>query len=379
MRPILLFAFVTIAVTACKKNADQLSFNSRATNAGPPFVDTVTLPLIINSDRFLGNDTLYILDGKCYVTNNAYLIIQEGSRIEAKKKSTNDAASALIITRGSRLYALATPSDPIVFTSNETNPASGDWGGIVLLGNAPLNVVDQPVEGINLPAVPAGVSVFYGGGGAGLGDPHDSSGELQFVLIEYAGIDIAQDNELNGLTCAGVGDNTILDYIEVAYAWDDAFEFFGGTVNAKHLFALSPRDDAFDFDLGYTGKIQFAVSVLDPTISYSANPNGVESDNYFTGAAYTPYTKPVISNMTVIGMESSIQASLSGLLSGAQLRRNSSYQIRNSIFMGFPTGVRITTSGFQAEFSNNIVHAFTRIVDPSSIILGNTNAQYLNN
>lgn len=380
MKPILILAFITMAVTACKKNVNQQSFNPRATIAGPPYADTVELPLIIDHDRELSNDTLWVLNGKCYVTNNATLVIAEGARIEAVKKSTNDAASALIITRGSKLYAQGNSVDPIVFTSHEAVPARGDWGGIVMLGNAPLNVGDQPVEGINLPAVPAGVSVYYGGGGAGLGNPHDFSGELVYVRIEYAGVDVAQDNELNGLTCAGVGDNTVLDYIEVAYSWDDAFEFFGGTVNATHLCAMSPRDDAFDFDLGYTGKIQFAVSVLDPSIRYSANPNGIESDNYFTGALYTPFTKPVISNMTVFGVYDSFDASFLNLLSGAQIRRNSSYEIRNSIFMGFPTGIFLTSAGSQADsanFSYNIVHAFTTVVNPSTIALVNNNKKYI--
>lgn len=379
MKLILLFFCITLGLLAYKQTVSAPVFTFRAPTAGTAFLPSAELPLIIDHDRFLGNDTLWILNGKCYVTNGANLIIGEGARIEAVKKITNDAASALIITRGAKLYALGTPSDPIVFTSHESVPASGDWGGIVLLGRAPLNVVDQPVEGINLPAVPAGVSVYYGGGGAGIGDPHDSSGELMYIRIEFAGVDIAADNELNGLTCAGVGDNTLLEYIEVAYSWDDAFEFFGGTVNARYLFALAPRDDAFDFDLGYNGHIQFAVSVLDPARDHSVNPNGIECDNYFTGALYTPYTRPVISNMTVYGMDNSLQASATGLLSGAQIRRNSRYEIRNSIFAGYPTGIFLTSAGSQADSSNfsyNIVHAFNTLVNPASIALVNNNTKY---
>jgi hypothetical protein len=378
-RLILSVAVLSLAATACKKNGIDKGFSPRGTFAGQ-YVDTVVLPLTITADRFLAKDTLYILDGKTYVTNNATLILEEGTRVEAVKKSTNDSASALIVTRGSQLFAAGTPSNPIVFTSNQAVPATGDWGGIVLLGNAPLNRADATVEGINLPSVPAGVDVNYGGGGAGLGDPSHSAGQLEYVIIEYAGAAIAADNELNGLTCGGVGNGTILNHIEVAYGNDDAFEFFGGTVNASYLFALAPDDDAFDFDFGYQGHIQYAVSVLDPSQNYSANPNGIESDNDGTGSSNTPRTKAIISNMTVIGVETSTQASSLALLNGAQFRRNSSYEVRNSIFMGFPTGLQLASAGSQADvanFNHNLVHGFSAVINPNTITLPVSNGQYV--
>jgi hypothetical protein len=380
MRKLILSVTILLFVsTICNKSIAQQSFKPRAAVAGKTYFATAELPLIIDQDRELSNDTLWILNGKCWVTNNATLVITEGARIEAVKKLSGDQASALIITRGSKIFAQGTQTTPIVFTSHEASPARGDWGGIVLLGSAPLNTNDQLVEGVNAPAVPAGVSAYYGGGGAGNGNPHDYSGELAYIRIEYAGVDIAADNELNGLTCAGVGDNTYIDYIEVAYSADDAFEFFGGTVNARHLVALAPRDDAFDFDLGYTGKIQFAVSILDPSISYSANPNGIESDNIFYASNNTPFTHPVISNMTVIGYNDSLHSHSLNLLSAAQFRRASHYDVRNSIFMCFPTAFLIQSSGSQAyggNISNNIVHAYNAAVNPSNLTLGNGNAMY---
>jgi hypothetical protein len=372
-------AVLAVAATACKKNGVDKSFSPRSTFAGP-FVDTVVLPLLITSDRFLAKDTLYVLDGKCYVTNNATLILQEGTHVEAVKKSTNDSASALIVTRGAQLFAAGTPNDPIIFTSHEATPTTGDWGGIVLLGSAPLNRADATIEGINLPSVPAGVDINYGGGGAGLGDPLNSSGQLEYIRIEFAGAAIATDNELNSLTCGGVGAGTILNHIESAYGNDDAFEFFGGTVNASYLFALAPDDDAFDFDFGYSGHIQYAVSVLDATQNYSANPNGIESDNNGTGATDEPRTKAVISNMTVVGVSSSSDATSLNLLDGAHFRRHSSYEVRNSIFMGFPTGVQLASAGSQADianFSYNLVHGFSAITNPSTLSLPVSNGQYL--
>jgi hypothetical protein len=216
-----------------------------------------------------------------------------------------------------------------------------------------LNRADTTIEGINLPTVPTGIDVNYGGGGACAGDVNDTSGILTYVRIEYAGAIISENNELNGLTCGGVGAGTVLDHIEVSYGNDDAFEFFGGTVNAKYLIALAPDDDAFDFDFGYQGNIQFALSVLKTGIGYSANPNGIESDNNATGASACKATKATISNMTVIGVcDSSVAAAMSPLLlNGAHIRRASEQVIRNSVFMGFPTGVLWQSAGSIASAS----------------------------
>lgn len=372
-RLILSVTVLAFAVTACKKNTDK-SFDPRGAQAGTLVLPYDTIPQVVNTDMFLDNGHIWILDGKSYVTNNKTLVIQEGTTIQAIKKSTNDSASALIITRGSKLEALGTSEFPIVFTSNEDTARTGDWGGIVLLGRAPLNRADATIEGINLPSVPAGVDINYGGGGKGLGIVDDNSGTLQFIRIEYAGAAIATDNELNGLTCGGVGNGTTIDHIEVAYGNDDAFEFFGGTVDAKYLFALAPDDDAFDFDFGYTGKIQFAVSVLNPAENYSANPNGIESDNNGTGDTASPYTRPVISNMTVIGLATSSQASAEPLLNGAHFRRRSKYSVHNSIYMGFPTGIRLesdSTIANVANFKNNIVQGFT-LVSTHTLPVSNT-------
>ncbi|HEY8898408.1 MAG TPA: hypothetical protein VIM79_26450 [Niastella sp.] len=345
-----------MAVTACKKDSDQKNFNAKDTHAGP-YAGVVILPEIIDADRELSADSLYILDGKTTVCNCATLVIPEGTRIEALKQPNNEDASALIITRCSKLYAVGTVDRPIVFTSGETTPNTGDWGGIVLLGYAPLNVPDQLIEGVNPAHFPPGTDLMYGGGGAGLGDPHDSSGELTFLRIEYAGVAIAVDNTLNGLSLGGVGDGTVLDYIEVAKSNTEGFQFFGGTVNAKHLFSFSSDDEAFDFSIGYNGKIQFALSMLDINDNFSANPNGVESENTPVGAANTPVSTPIISNMTIMGVCDSLTSRTLFLLSSVSLRRSTNYVIRNSVFFGYPTGVRFTGVS-TANFQYNTVHGF---------------------
>jgi hypothetical protein len=338
----------------------------------------ITLPNLIDEDFVCTSDNIYLINGKVYVRNGATLFIDEGTRIRGVKKTTPAEASALIITRSGRIEATGTNTSPIVFTSNEAVPQTGDWGGIVILGSASLNRADTTIEGIDLPSLPAGVDVGYGGGGAGLGNDNEDKGVLNFVRIEYAGANVSDANELNGLTMGGVGRGTVLDFIEVLYGRDDSFEWFGGTVNAKHLISLAPDDDNFDFDFGYRGNIQFAISILSPNrLAYSSDPNGIESDNNQFGTSLAPRTNAVISNMTIIGLEDSTTASeflpapgSKRILNGARFRRASSYTMRNSVIMGYPVGVRFESSATQADvaqFQYNIVHGF-RVVDRDASI-----------
>jgi hypothetical protein len=342
-----------------------------------------TLPGIISTDFTCVAGETYIIDGKVYVNGGATLFIEEGVTLKGVKKATPELASALVITRTGRIEATGSAENPIVFTSNEpvATRQSGDWGGVVILGSAPLNRVDQTIEGINLPTVPPGVDINYGGGGAGLGNPNENKGIMNYVRIEYAGAAVSPNNELNGLTMGGVGRGTFIDFVEVLAGADDAFEWFGGTVNCKHLIAVAPDDDAFDFDFGFTGNIQFAISVLrNEKPTYSSDPNGIESDNNGTGALDNPRTNPTISNMTVIGFEDSTTAGVLGKrsLNGARWRRATSLTVRNSIFMGFPTGVAFESAATQADaarFANNIVHGF-RVVS-SGVALPATNTGIL--
>jgi SprB repeat len=331
------------------------------------------LPTIIDQDIICTNDRTWIIDGKVYVKNNATIFINQGVVFKAVKKINPAEASALVITRSGRIDCQGTNVNPVVFTSNETVPAPGDWGGIVILGSAPLNRADTSIEGIEPLTVPSGVDIFYGGGGTGQGNPDQSSGIIRYTRIEFAGVVLSPGNELNSLTLGGVGRGTELDFIEASYGADDAFQIFGGTVNAKHLVALAPKDDAFDFEYGYSGHIQFGLSVLRLSVPfYSSDPNGIETGG--SGA---------ISNMTIIGVEDSLNASefLQGpgskrLLNAAHLFNTGSTLIRNSIFMGFPTGVRFD-SGNPGSFQYNIVHGF-RVTDQGANIDG-TNTEYPGN
>lgn len=369
-------ALVTVVSIACKKNQ---AFAPRETFAGIQAEDpcgckdengnykgTVTLPNVISADRTLTCDTLWILDGKTYVTNGATLFIDQGARIEGVKKLTASAASALIITRGSNIEAEGVNECPIVFTSHEVNPQPGDWGGIVILGAAPLNRADTTIEGIGEPSLPAGVDISYGGGGACVGSCSDNSGTLRFVRIEYAGAVITEGNELNGLTLGGVGNGTTLSFIQTAYGADDGFEFFGGCVNGDHLVSFGNNDDDFDFDFGYVGTIQFAVSSKVPDLTYSPNPNGIESDNNPATVAFPTCkrTNAVLTNLTVIGSDNNC-TNAKALLDGARFRTNSSYTFRNSIVIDWPNGINLQSLPTQADSARIAYNILRATIDPA--------------
>ncbi len=352
-----LFSFVT-------KDANLTDFKiqeNKKINSNTAFA-IITLPSVINESRTLTANNTYLLNGKVVVKNNAILTIDAGTRILGIFKSTPALSSALIITRGSKIIANGTATQPIVFTGrvDATNPTltPGDWGGLVILGNAPTNrIVSTLIEGISVPNLPTGVidqDVSYGLGT----DATDSSGTLSYVRVEYAGALVSADNELNSFTFGGVGAGTTIDHCQAFRGADDSFEFFGGNVNAKFLISTTANDDAFDFDFGYSGKLQFLVSVINPSAAYSANANCIESDNDGSGSTATPITRPIISNLTVVGTTdgntTAVTTPASVVLYAANLRRNTNIVLRNSIFYGYKELVRFSTT--QATiFENNIL------------------------
>lgn len=280
--------------------------------------------------------------------------------LDPSEVETRSIAGVLVVEKGGKLNANGTATAPVVFTAASANPSAGDFGGIILLGNAPTNKPGtQEIEG--LPKAPTAGGNTYGGSVA-----NDNSGSLKYVRIEYPGIRLFENQEINGLTLGGVGSGTTLEHIQVSWSADDSFEFFGGTVNAKWLIANRGDDDDFDFDFGYSGKIQFAVGLKDPNSTHStsggsSDANGIESDNDNTGAnpANTPITRPILSNFTLLGYNSSTSTDLRN---GNRWRRSSSLKIRNSVIAGFPGGAAfesVTATG--ADFTYNILHAYSSL------------------
>lgn len=363
-KALILFGAAALTLTACKKDVSRneaseldLSLNASTT----AIVDTVFLPQIINSNRTLTADTLYVINGKVAVTDGATLTIPAGTRLEGVYKADPNQASVLIITKTGKLSAKGTEANPVIFTSHldslpggRTTRLPGDWGGIVMLGDAPTNKpTTQVIEGINVSTVPAGIDPTYGGANSA-----HSAGVLVYARIEFAGAAIAANNELNSLTLGGCGNKTTLRFVMASNGADDAFEFFGGLVNPKYLIANAQNDDAFDFDFGYRGNFQFGVSVRNPALVYG-DANGIECDNESSAPfTATPTTRPEMSNLTIVG-----RPGLAGTFRGARFRRGTDLRFRNSIIMSYPTAgvtfedTRITgTTQAPAFFRSNATH-----------------------
>jgi len=352
-------ALAAMAFGACKKEAQQPV--ERPLSAGTTILpNNGTLPSIIEAGdtvRLNGCGNTFFLDGKCYVKAGGVLVIQPGVTVKGLSKPTPAEASALVITRGGRIFADGTAAQPITFTSDVDSV--GAWGGIVILGRAPINqdTTTVTIEGIDLPSLPAGVDVHFGGS-----DAADNSGRFTYVRITNAGAAISPNNELNSLTLGGVGSGTQIHHVLAAKGADDAFEMFGGTVRLTHIIAQSTNDDAFDFDFGYRGAIQFAVAMVNSLDNvFNGDANGIESDNDGAGSSATPQTRPVISNMTIIGGEC---AAVSGTVRGNRWRRNTSGILYNSIIMGYNSGIIQESATLQA-IRHNLVHAFTTGANPA--------------
>ncbi|WP_374948667.1 hypothetical protein [Mucilaginibacter sp.] len=333
MKKILLFAALGLSIlaTSCSKNTVDPG-TGPIVDPGTGGSTSVTVSADITTATTWTADKIYLLKGNIFVTNNATLTIQPGTIIKGDKATKG----ALIVTRGAKIDATGTVDKPIVFTSNQSvgARAQGDWGGVILLGKAPNNAGTAiAIEGI---------SDATDKGKHGGTDAADNSGTMKYVRIEYAGIPLSPDNEINGLTFGSVGSGTTIDFIEVYRSGDDAFEWFGGTVNAKHLLAIDTWDDDFDTDNGFSGKIQFGLAQRLAATADVSGSNGFESDNNSTGTNATPITSSVFSNMTILGPREFLTGGPSinaNFQHGAQIRRNSSISIFNSVIAGYTEGV----------------------------------------
>jgi hypothetical protein len=271
---------------------------------------------------------VYLLKGFNYVKSGATLTIEPGTIIKGDK----DTKGSLFITTGAKIRAVGTAEKPIVFTSNKAKGqrAAGDWGGLIILGKAKVNKPNAVVEGEN--------QTLFGGN-----DDADNSGELKYVRIEFAGIPLETDKEINGLTLGGVGNGTKIEYVQVSYSGDDAIEWFGGSVNAKHLVTYATLDDDFDTDNGYSGKVQYGLALRDPNIADQcacSKSNGFESDNDGTGSAALPQTSAQFANVSIFIAPGAVNAKYNA---AAQIRRNSAQSIYNTVFVGmYPSGLDMT-------------------------------------
>lgn len=295
---------------------------------------------------------VYNLVGWVYLAKGSKLVIEPGTIIKGDMKTM----AALIVEPSAQLIAKGEKNNPIVFTSaqpkGERRP--GDWGGLIICGNANNNLMTQQIEG--------GPRTKHGGN-----DDNDNSGVFSYIRVEFAGYPFQKDKEINAVTFGSVGKGTTVDHIQVSYSNDDSYEWFGGSVNCKNLVAYKGWDDDFDTDNGFSGHIQYCLSIRDPKIADVSQSNGFESDNCADGnSTASPTTSSIFSNVTFIGpateknkaagftntpeyitagnMYPTNPDNNSGLgkfQAAIQIRRSSNLNCFNSVAVGYPIGLII--------------------------------------
>jgi hypothetical protein len=343
------------------------NFNPQNTFYAAP---NVNVSGVITTNTTWTKNNVYLLQGLVFVDSLVTLTIEAGTVIRGE--TTPVTGSALIIERGAKIIANGTPCNPIVFTSPNAigSRVRGDWDGLIILGNAVNNVSnDLAIEGIGT----TNIRARHGGT-----DNADNSGILKYVRIEYAGFVFGPSNEINSLTMGSVGTGTTIDYVQTSFGNDDAFEWFGGSVNCKHLVSYRTIDDDFDTDNGYSGTVQFGLAVKDPAVSdlvANSTSEGFESDNNAGGTNATPKTSASFYNITQIGAFrcgtnagpvaqpiASTTPPNDAFRRGSRLRRSTDLKIFNSILMNNWRGLFVDGTAALANatagtliFRNNII------------------------
>lgn len=365
MKRLAVIALASLLVaTGCRKIEVDETEPPRQDTTRPTPGENLIISGRISADRTLKTGFTYSLRGIAYVVDGAKLTIEPGVIIKGEKSSRG----TLVVTRGTQILAEGTAEKPIIFTSESATPQRGDWGGIVILGRAKTNASFNNAVGVG--EIEGGVNNAEGLGLFGGADDNDNSGILKYVRIEYAGYAFLPDKELNGLTLGGVGRGTKIEHVQVSYANDDSFEWFGGSVNAKYLIAYKGLDDDFDADNGFSGHVQFVIGFRDSTVADISGSNGFEMDNDAGGGMLVPQTSPIFSNVTLIGPRAELtNIGNSNYRRGMHLRRNSSVSVFNSIVMGWPTGLLVDASTGTPTDANI---AAGRMVIANTILAGNT-------
>jgi hypothetical protein len=326
----------TVQVTDVKNQVSSLVAIPVTVSVVPPKT-IIDVQGVIEGNVTWTKDKIYRLKGYVRVgeeavsgtiTKKGQLTIQAGTIIIGDKATKG----TLIVQRESKLIAEGTASEPIIFTSAEGigSRSPGDWGGVVICGKAPNNLTGvAELEG--------GYKGFHGGTVA-----DDNSGSLRYVRIEYAGIPLNPNQEINSLTMGSVGSGTKIEYIMASFGLDDSFEWFGGTVNCKYLVAYKGTDDDFDMDNGYSGTVQFGLGYRDGNLADVSGSNGFEIDNDAAGSNLAPFTSATLANFSIIGAKGKSSDYLdANFQNGAQLRRNAKVKIYNTFITGYPAGLYI--------------------------------------
>ncbi|MEQ1586243.1 MAG: hypothetical protein ABL895_10215 [Cyclobacteriaceae bacterium] len=356
---------------------DSKNYPSVATN----FIITVGDPVITLQGNLI-TQTLdaskpYLLKGQVFIPSGVTLTVPAGTIVKGDKASK----AVLIVQPGGKLIAEGTSTNPIVFTSAQAigERDRGDWGGIVMLGNAFVNQTAKPaIEGIS-PTQNFG-SVAADGATPST-NATENSGSLKYVRIEYAGIELTPNNETNSLTMGGIGNGTTVEYVQVSFGGDDGFEWFGGTVNGKYLVSHSTWDDDFDTDYGWGGNVQFGLVIRNPFFADQSGSNAFESDNQANantiaglcdGATTIGCTRGIFSNISVLGPREIQSRTISGTYQNAiHIRRRTAISIFNSFFSGYRIGLRVDDQGTLDNLTSGAgKHAYNVLSVPGATLIG---------
>jgi len=340
------------------KSVDHLLFNEAGKeDANGKVIGNGEQNLVFKGTQTLAKGT-YTLKGWIYVAKGSVLTIEAGTVIKGDRATQ----AALIIEPGGKAIMQGTKDAPIVLTSGEPKGQRkpGDWGGLIICGNAKNNngVLAQQIEG--------GPRTKHGGN-----DDNDNSGVYSYVRVEFAGYPFKADQEINGITFGSVGKGAKVDHLQVSYSSDDSYEWFGGSVDCKYLVAYKGWDDDFDTDNGFSGRVQYGLAVRDPKIADQSQSNGFESDNNADGSMAAPYTTATFSNITFVGLSGrdnfvnttdyinggdyfnpNSTARLGKFQAAMQIRRSSHLACFNSVAIGYPIGLIVDgEKGNTVEFA----------------------------
>jgi len=305
-----------IIINDYSDNSTTNNNNSGGDPVNPPTGETIYLTGTFSSDLTLDPVNTYILNGPVIMESGTTLTIPAGMTVKATAGGAN---IYIAISQGAKIQASGTPTNPIVLTSNSSNPAPGDWGGLILLGKAPINSVTG--SGTSTSEI---ASLPYGGEIA-----NDNSGVIQYLRVEYSGGAADGQSENNGLSFYGVGNGTVVQYVESFEGKDDGLEFFGGTVNVSYIYSINNQDDSIDWTEGYSGNITHAYVKHGPDHDKAFECDGYNTD-FSNASGY--YSKPNVSNVTIIG-----QGNTSGT-EAIRLRAGTQGIFTNLVIQGFEEG-----------------------------------------
>lgn len=354
---------------------DLTTLDGTAATLPAPGKKEITTTLTLDATK------IYLLKGFIVVKSGGKLVIPAGTiiRAQADLNATPKNYASIIVERGGQIEVLGTATNPVVITSNKAvgSRERGDWGGLVICGRGTHNLWAAATDAIQLEGfnvVPATIDATLGKIGGTL--PNDNSGIIRYLRLEFGGLAFEANREINGLTLGAVGSATEINNVQVSFSNDDAFEWFGGSVNSRNLISWKTTDDDFDTDNGYSGVNQFGIAVRDSSLydlTYAAASNastseGFESDNEGQGTAQlTSFTNAIFSNFTMVGpipvgakYADATAVTRAAFRRGARIRRNSSLRIVNSIFMGYRNFVMIDGDSSLRNTNNAaVLAAFT--------------------